>query len=119
MIPIKSAAVVNDKALIKDVIVRISEKKQGFALIQDGKKKIVGIFSDGDLRRQLQKNIDINNVQVSKVMTKKFKSIESEKLVVDAAKFMKKNKVYYLAVNKKNKIQGFITMHEILEANVL
>ena len=52
-------------------------------------------------------------------MTRKFKSIESEKLVVDAAKFMKKNKVYYLAVNRKNKIQGFITMHEILEANVL
>ena len=119
MIPIKSAAVVNDKALIKDVIVRISEKKQGFALIQNSKKKIIGIFSDGDLRRQLQKNIDINNIQVSKVMTKKFKSIESEKLVVEAAKFMKKNKVYYLAVNQKNKIQGFITMHEILEANVL
>ena len=86
---------------------------------QVANKKIVGIFSDGDLRRQLQKNIDINNVQVSKVMTRKFKSIESEKLVVDAAKFMKKNKVYYLAVNRKNKIQGFITMHEILEANVL
>ena len=119
MIPIKSAAVVSDKSFIKDVIVRISEKKQGFALVRNPKNKIVGIFSDGDLRRQLQKNIDINNVQVSKVMTKKFKSIESEKLVVDAAKFMKKNKVYYLAVNQKNKIQGFITMHEILEANVL
>ena len=87
--------------------------------VRNGWARVNAIGDHLDLRRQLQKNIDINNLQVSKVMTRKFKSIESEELVVDAAKFMKKNKVYYLAVNRKNKIQGFITMHEILEANVL
>ena len=104
--------------ILADALIEISEKNLGITLVKKH-SKVEGIFTDGDLRRCLNKKIDINTTEIQKVMTKKFKSIESEKLVVDAAKFMKKNKVYYLAVNLKNKIQGFITMHEILEANVL
>ena len=118
MIPIKKAAVVKDTETIKDLIFEVSEKKQGIALVKKG-AAIVGVFSDGDLRRQLQKNIQIDKVKLSSVLTKKFKTISSEELVVKAAEKMKSFKVYTLVVEENKKVVGILTMHDILEANVI
>ena len=118
MVPIKKAAVVKDTETIKDLIFEVSEKKQGIALIKKG-AAIVGVFSDGDLRRQLQKNIQIDKVKLSSVLTKKFKTINSEELVVKAAEKMKSFKVYTLVVEENKKVVGILTMHDILEANVI
>ena len=118
MVPIKKAAVVKDTETIKDLIFEVSEKKQGIALVKKG-AVIVGVFSDGDLRRQLQKNIQIDKVKLSSVLTKKFKTINSEELVVKAAEKMKSFKVYTLVVEENKKVVGILTMHDILEANVI
>ena len=118
MVPIKKAAVVKDTETIKDLIFEVSEKKQGIALVKKG-AVIVGVFSDGDLRRQLQKNVQIDKVKISSVLTKKFKTINSEELVVKAAEKMKSFKVYTLVVEENKKVVGILTMHDILEANVI
>ena len=118
MVPIKKAAVVKDTETIKDLIFEVSEKKQGIALVKKG-AAIVGVFSDGDLRRQLQKNVLIDKVKLSSVLTKKFKTINSEELVVKAAEKMKSFKVYTLVVEENKKVVGILTMHDILEANVI
>ena len=118
MIPIKKAAVVKDTETIKDLIFEVSEKKQGIALVKKG-AAIVGVFSDGDLRTQLQKNVQIDKVKLSSVLTKKFKTINSEELVVKAAEKMKSFKVYTLVVEENKKVVGILTMHDILEANVI
>ena len=118
MVPIKKAAVVKDTETIKDLIFEVSEKKQGIALVKKG-AVIVGVFSDGDLRRQLQKNVQIDKVKLSSVLTKKFKTISSEELVVKAAEKMKSFKVYTLVVEENKKVVGILTMHDILEANVI
>ncbi|MEC7271285.1 MAG: KpsF/GutQ family sugar-phosphate isomerase [Pseudomonadota bacterium] len=118
MVPIKKAAVVKDTETIKDLIFEVSEKKQGIALVKKG-AAIVGVFSDGDLRRQLQKNVQIDKVRLSSVLTKKFKTINSEELVVKAAEKMKSFKVYTLVVEENKKVVGILTMHDILEANVI
>ena len=118
MVPIKKAAVVRDTETIKDLIFEVSEKKQGIALVKKG-AAIVGVFSDGDLRRQLQKNVQIDKVKLSSVLTKKFKTINSEELVVKAAEKMKSFKVYTLVVEENKKVVGILTMHDILEANVI
>ena len=118
MVPISKAAVVKDSESIKDLIYEVSEKKQGIALIKKG-SKVVGVFSDGDLRRQLQKNVEIDKVRLSSVLTKKFKRIKSNELVVKAAEMMKAFKVYTLVVEENKKVVGILTMHDILEANVL
>ena len=118
MVPIKKAAVVKDTETIKDLIFEVSEKKQGIALVKKG-AAIVGVFSDGDLRRQLQKNVQIDKVKLSSVLTKKFKTISSEELVVKAAEKMKSFKVYTLVVEENKKVVGILTMHDILEANVI
>ena len=118
MVPISKAAVVKDSESIKDLIFEVSEKKQGIALIKKG-SRVVGVFSDGDLRRQLQKNVEIDKVRLSSVLTKKFKRIKSNELVVKAAEMMKAFKVYTLVVEENKKVVGILTMHDILEANVL
>ena len=118
MVPIKKAAVVKDTETIKDLIFEVSEKKQGIALVKKG-AAIIGVFSDGDLRRQLQKNVQIDKVKLSSVLTKKFKTINSEELVVKAAEKMKSFKVYTLVVEENKKVVGILTMHDILEANVI
>jgi arabinose-5-phosphate isomerase len=118
MVPISKAAVVKDSESIKDLIFEVSEKKQGSALIKRG-SRVIGVFSDGDLRRQLQKNVEIDKVRLSSVLTKKFKRIKSNELVVKAAEMMKAFKVYTLVVEENKKVVGILTMHDILEANVL
>ena len=118
MVPISKAAVVKDSESIKDLIFEVSEKKQGIALIKKG-SRVIGVFSDGDLRRQLKKNVEIDKVRLSSVLTKKFKRIKSNELVVKAAEMMKAFKVYTLVVEENKKVVGILTMHDILEANVL
>ena len=118
MVPISKAAVVKDSESIKDLIFEVSEKKQGIALIKKG-SRVIGVFSDGDLRRQLKKNVEIDKVRLSSVLTKKFKRIKSNELVVKAAEMMKAFKVYTLVVEENKKVVGILTMHGILEANVL
>ena len=118
MVPISKAAVVKDSDSIKDLIFEVSEKKQGIALIKKG-ARVIGVFSDGDLRRQLQKNVEIDKVRLSTVLTKKFKRIKSNELVVKAAEMMKAFKVYTLVVEENKKVVGILTMHDILESNVI
>ena len=72
MIPISKAAIVKESSSLKDLIYEVSSKKQGIALIKKS-NKITGVFSDGDLRRQLQKNVDIQKTKVGSVMKKNLK----------------------------------------------
>ena len=119
MIDIKKSALVSETSSLRDVIIEISRKKQGFALIKNKTNKIVGIFSDGDLRRQLQKSEDIDKIAVGMVMTKKYKTVDKNNLALNAAEIMSKHKIYSLIVKESNKLVGFIPMHEILEANII
>tara|TARA_B100001939_G_scaffold245937_1_gene213195 strand:+ start:23 stop:988 length:966 start_codon:yes stop_codon:yes gene_type:complete len=118
MVPIKKSAIVKKSDNLADLIIEVSSKKQGLAVVLD-KKNVIGVFSDGDLRRCLQKHHNIANVLVGDVMTTKFKTVNSEKLVVQAAQLMSRHKIFSLLVKDSDKIIGIITMHDILEANVL
>jgi arabinose-5-phosphate isomerase len=118
MTPISKTASVKKTDTLSDLIVEVSSKKQGLAVITD-KKNVIGVFSDGDLRRCLQKNKDIKKVLVGEVMTRKFKTISSDKLVIQAANMMSELKIFNLLVKDSEKIKGIISMHDILEANVL
>ena len=112
-VPRVSQSTILDKALIE-----ITKKNLGITLVTN-KSKVVGIFTDGDLRRCITKKIDIQKTMIKNVMTKKFKTIESESLAVDAAKIMEKNKIFTLIVNEKGKEVGVISMHDLIEARIL
>ena len=112
---------VHENTSLKDTLLVITEKKLGVTLISD-KKKIVGIFTDGDLRRCLNNGINIDNTKIKEVMTTNFKSIESNALAIDAAAIMESNKILSLVVNSPYKSPdgaGVITMHQLLEAGII
>ena len=105
-------------ASIKDTIIEITSKKLGMALVVKD-EEVVGIFTDGDLRRALNQEIDIENNSVSSVMTKKFISISESDLAIDAAKLMEKNKIFTLNVLNHKKQPSVITMHQLLEFGII
>ena len=125
---VQDLAVMNEKApmvdqttSLKEALMVVTEKKLGLTLVLN-KKKIVGVFTDGDLRRCLNDEVDINNTPIKDVMTIKFKSIDSNALAIDAAEIMEKNKIFSLVVNSsthKEDTIGIITMHQLLEAGMI
>ena len=105
-------------ASIKDTIIEITSKKLGMALVINN-EEVVGIFTDKDLRRALNQEIDIENNSVSSVMTKKFISISENDLAIDAATLMEKNKIFTLNVLNHKKQPSVITMHQLLEFGII
>lgn len=106
------------EASIKDTIIEITSKKLGMALVVKD-EEVVGIFTDGDLRRALNQEINIENNSVSSVMTKKFISISENDLAIDAATLMEKNKIFTLNVLNQKKQPSVITMHQLLEFGII
>ena len=117
----EKAPIVNEAISLKDALIEITEKKLGVTLVSDG-KKVVGIFTDGDLRRCLNDDVDLNKTPIKDVMTTNFKSIKCNDLAIDAAEIMEKNKIFSLVVNSSiNQTDsiGIITMHQLLEAGII
>ena len=117
----KEVPIVDHKTSLKDALIEITEKKLGVTLVVSD-KKVVGIFTDGDLRRCLNNEIELNETLIRDVMTSEFKGIASDALAIDAAEIMEKNKVFSLVVHSsksKNGCSGIITMHQLLEAGIV
>tara|TARA_B100001175_G_scaffold315937_1_gene328632 strand:+ start:42 stop:1016 length:975 start_codon:yes stop_codon:yes gene_type:complete len=117
----EKAPMVNQTTSLKEALMVVTEKKLGLTLVLNN-KKIVGVFTDGDLRRCLNDEVDINNTPIKDVMTVKFKSIEGNALAIDAAEIMEKNKIFSLVVNSlthKEDAVGIITMHQLLDAGII
>lgn len=113
----KKVPIVQKNTLISEAIIEISSKKLGVTLVQDD-KKIIGIFTDGDLRRFLNENTQLDKVKINDVMTKRYVSVDSKALATEAAKLMEQNKIFTLIV-KNNEGPSVITMHDLLEAGII
>ena len=109
---------VNLNTILDKALIEITKKNLGITLVTN-KSKIVGIFTDGDLRRCINKKIDIQKTKIEDVMTKTFKTIDSNALAVDAAKIMEENKIFTLVVLEKNRYVGVLSMHDLIEARIL
>ena len=109
---------VGQNTLLSKALIEITEKNLGITLIKN-KSKVIGIFTDGDLRRCLNEKIDINKTKIRDVMTKKFKIIDFNTLAIDAAELMEKNKIFTLVVMKGDKNVGVISMHDLIQARII
>ena len=109
---------VGQNTLLSKALIEITEKNLGITLIKN-KSKVIGIFTDGDLRRCLNEKIDINKTKIRDVMTKKFKKIDFNTLAIDAAELMEKNKIFTLVVMKGDKNVGVISMHDLIQARII
>ena len=114
----KEVPCVESTTLLSKALIEITDKELGITLVKN-KSKIIGIFTDGDLRRCLNEEVDINSTKIKDVMTKKFITIESETLAIEAAELMEKNKIFTLVVMQGSKNVGVLSMHDLIQARIL
>ena len=109
---------VNENETIKNALVTLNQKKLGFIVIINNQGLNKGIFTDGDLKRSLQKKMDVDKKKIKNVMTKKPFLVEANALITDIIVKMNRKKITSVCVyNKKNrnKIIGVIHIHHILK----
>ena len=99
------------------VIIEMTHKRLGATVVGDG-ERILGIITDGDLRRMLMNTPNIEQVKASQIMTSDPKTIEPEALVVDALHKMRHNSITQLPVVKDGKYLGIIHLHDILKEGI-
>jgi arabinose-5-phosphate isomerase len=104
---------------LKEVILEISSKRLGCTAVIDDERKLLGIITDGDLRRMLQKDIEINRVKAGDIMTKSPKTIGQEAYAVEALQLMQQCSITQLVVLEQNKVVGFVHLHDLLKEGII
>jgi len=111
---------VDENATLRDALIVMTEKGLGMTAIVNNQQNILGIYTDGDLRRTLDKNIDVHSAKIKEVMTAHCKTIQSHLLAAEALTLMQKNKINaMLVVDEHNKLAGALNMHDLLRAGVV
>jgi len=114
------APVITNDMLIKDALLIISSASLGFVIVVDSKTKPIGVFTDGDLRRCLDRDLDIKTVLISEVMSKTFTVIEINQLAVEAVELMEQHNISALpVVNSAGELVGAINMSQLLNAGIV
>lgn len=103
---------------IKTVILEISSKRLGTTAVIEN-NKLVGIITDGDLRRMLQKNVSISNISAKDIMNSNPKTIEKDTLAVEALNIMREHNITQILVTHKNKYAGVVHLHDILKEGII
>lgn len=105
---------------VSEALLEMSAKKLGMTTIENTQGEICGVFTDGDLRRVLDKKLDLQSTRIGQVMTSKYRSISEHALASEAAKIMQDNEIYSLVVlGADRELSGIVTMHDLLKANVV
>ena len=113
---------VNENLQLKDALKILRRKNLGIIIARNSKKNTSGVLSDGDVKRIIQKNQNLQNLSVKNVMTLNPISISQDMLAVKALSLMNSKKITSLCVNNKKskyKTIGVIHIHSILEANII
>lgn len=105
---------------LSDVLIEISKKRLGFAAIIDDQGKLVGIFTDGDLRRVIDAKIDVHGTNVANVMSKNCKTIAPNALAVEGLNLMEKHQISGLiAVDEHHFPVGAANIQDLLKAGIV
>jgi arabinose-5-phosphate isomerase len=116
----KGIPAVNQNATLAEAVLEISRKGLGMTAIVDDDRQVLGIYTDGDLRRTLEKRIDFTTTTISSVMSHNPRSIMPEALAVEAVQIMEQYNIsQMLVIDSNNKLVGALNMHDLLRAKVI
>ncbi|HSC84360.1 MAG TPA: KpsF/GutQ family sugar-phosphate isomerase [Pseudomonas sp.] len=105
---------------LRDALLEMTQKGLGMTVIVEADGKLAGIFTDGDLRRTLDKGIDVRSANIDAVMTPRGKTARAEMLAAEALKIMEDHKINALVVvDDEGKPVGALNMHDLLRAGVM
>ncbi len=112
---------INQRANLAEALVEMSQKGLGMTTVVDDKDQLLGIFTDGDLRRLLDHGkIDIQTLKISDAMTCNFTTIEKDQLAAEALQFMDSKRINALpVVDDEGRLIGALNMHDLLRAGVV
>lgn len=120
LISINSKAAVNENANLKEVIFEISSKRLGATAVLNDKNEILGIITDGDLRRMMEKENFSKEIKAKEIMSFQPKSIQKSELAVNAMKILKENSITQLVVmNEENRYEGILHLHELIKEGII
>ena len=111
---------VNENATLGEALIEMSKKGLGVTSIVNNDGTVLGVFTDGDLRRTLDSGVDFKSCHVKDVMTKNGKEIPANSLAASALALMETHRINALVViDEENKLVGMLNMHDLLRARVI
>jgi len=120
MRPRSRTPIVKKNTKIKDVLLKITKMRAGSASITDSKGKLIGIFTDGDLRRHFKKGKDLLDCKVSDIMTKSPVTITGDRLAAEAFEILRDRKIDEIpVVDEKDRPIGILDVQDILKAGLV
>lgn len=111
--------VVKPDTPVKDVIIEISSKRLGATAVVDAENRLLGIITDGDLRRMLEKKDTLNGLKAADIMSANPKRIDKDEFAVKALQVMQQNNITQLIVADGDRVVGFIHMHDLLNEGIV
>ena len=113
-------AIVPEDASLKDAIIELGKKKLGMVSVLSDNDKLLGIFTNGDLRRLFENEKDIYKLQIAEVMNKTPFYVYEDELAYDALTKLRDNDIWFMPVlSRENKAVGTIVLHDIVKAGIV
>lgn len=110
---------VQENSSLKAVILEMTQKRLGLTAVLNNDLQLTGVITDGDLRRMLEKGVDLNNTSARDIMGKNPKTISADALAVDALDRMRKNNITQLLVTENNLYFGVIHLHDLVREGLI
>ncbi|MDA9557980.1 KpsF/GutQ family sugar-phosphate isomerase [Vibrio sp.] len=111
--------IVNGQTKLSDALLEVSQKGLGMTTVVDDSGNLIGIFTDGDLRRILDKRIDVHQTEIQKVMTMSPTTATPDMLAIDGLHLMQKKSINGLVLCEQRRPVGALNMHDLLKAGVM
>ncbi|MGO4223139.1 KpsF/GutQ family sugar-phosphate isomerase [Lysobacter sp. TAF61] len=112
---------VSADASVSEALIEMSRKRLGMTAVVDDEGRLLGLYTDGDLRRTLDDvGVDLRHTRIAEVMTRSPKTIDSDSLAVEAAQLMEAHKISgLLVVDESRRVVGALNIHDLLRARVV
>ncbi|PPU75747.1 MULTISPECIES: KpsF/GutQ family sugar-phosphate isomerase [Xanthomonas] len=111
---------VREDASLSQALMEMSRKRLGMTAVVDGDDRLIGLFTDGDLRRALDSDIDVRSAGIAQVMTRNPRTIGADQLAAEAARLMEDYKINGLiVVDAQQRAVGALNIHDLLRAKVV
>jgi arabinose-5-phosphate isomerase len=116
----ENAPRVGHDSTLMEALLEMSRGRMGMTAVLDDGGRVIGIYTDGDLRRSLEKGVDLRATRVADVMSGHPRTIGPERLAVEAVEIMERNKVnQILVVDEAKRLVGALNMHDLFRAKVI
>jgi arabinose-5-phosphate isomerase len=111
---------IGHQAMLMDGMLEMSRGRMGMTAVLDDAGRVVGVFTDGDLRRNIEKGTDMRSTRIDEVMTRNPRTIGPDRLAAEAVEIMERNKVnQLLVVDDRQQLVGALNMHDLFRGKVI